>query len=150
MADVKKAPTQKLINKMAEAFSEDKRLESPDWLRYVKAGIHKEKAWEQPDWYYRRLASTLRKVYVMGPIGISRLSAEYGGRVDSGSRMYHPGTGSRAIVRHMLETLEKIGYVKKNQRGRQISPQGQAFIDKAVNGVMKAVVETDKSMEKYL
>ena len=86
----------------------------------------------------------------MGPIGISRLSAEYGGRVDRGSRMYHPGTGSRAIVRHMLEALEKIGYVKKNQRGRQISPQGQAFIDKAVNGVMKAVVETDKSMEKYL
>ena len=150
MVDVKKVPPELLLKNLAEAFKEDKRVEVPEWTNYAKAGIHKEKTWEDPDWFYKRLASTLRKVYVKGPIGISRLSEEYGGRVDRGSQKYRPGKGSRAIVRHMLVTLEKLGYVKKDRKGRSVSPQGTSVLDRASKEVMKTLVQSDPSLEKYL
>ena len=117
MVDVKKVPPDMLLNNLAETFKGDKRVEVPEWASYLKAGIHREKSWEDPDWYYKRLASTLRKVYLNGPIGISKLSEEYGGRVDRGSISYHPAKGSRFIVRKMLLQLESLGYVKKDRKG---------------------------------
>ncbi len=150
MVDVKKVPPDMLLKNLAEAFKEDKRVEVPEWASYLKAGIHREKSWEDPDWYYKRLASTLRKVYLNGPIGISKLSEEYGGRVDRGSISYHPAKGSRFIVRKMLLQLESLGYVKKDRKGRMVSPQGSSVLDKASKEVMKSLAQSNPSLEKYL
>lgn len=150
MADVKKVPTELLLSNVAQTLKGDKRIKAPEWLNFAKAGIHKEKAWEQPDWYYTRLASTLRKIFINGPIGASRLSQEYGGRVDRGSQRYHPASGSRAIVRHMLETLESLGYVKKEPKGRVIAPAGQSLLDNASKAAIKELAEKDKTFEKFL
>lgn len=150
MVDVKKVPTDLLINYVAKSLKEDERIKVPEWVSFVKTGIHREKGWTQPDWYYIRLASTLRKISLNGPVGISRLSQEYGGRVDRGSKRYHPAAGSRSIVRHMLNTLEELGYVKKDPKGRIISPQGQSLLDKTSKEALKELVEKDKSFEKFL
>ncbi|MCL4336983.1 MAG: 30S ribosomal protein S19e [Candidatus Thermoplasmatota archaeon] len=149
MVNVKEVPPELLMKQLAEEFKK-KNLEVPEWTDYLKAGIHREKSWNDPDWFYTRLASTLRKVYVKGPIGISRLSEDYGGRVDRGSQRYHPGKGSRYIVRQMLQTLEKLGYVKKDKKGRSISPEGASILDKASKEAMKALAQSDPSLEKYL
>ncbi len=149
MVNVKEVPPELLMKQLAEEFKKTK-LEVPQWTDYLKAGIHKEKSWEDPDWFYIRLASTLRKVFIKGPIGISRLSEEYGGRVDNGSQGYHPGKGSRYIVRQMLQTLEKLGYVKKDKKGRSIAPQGASILDKASKEAMKTLAQADPSLEKYL
>lgn len=138
------------MRQLVSEFKKEKNLEVPEWASYLKAGVHKEKAWEDPDWFYNRLASTLRKVYVNGPIGISKLSEEYGGRIDRGSQRYHPGKGSRYVIRQMLQTLEKLGYVKKDKKGRMVSPQGTSILDKASKEVMKSLVQADPSLEKYL
>lgn len=150
MVDVKKVPAELLLKNLAKRFQDDKRVKTEEWMKFAKAGIHKEKAWEQDDWFYTRLASTLRRVYLIGPIGSSRLSEYYGGRVDNGSQGYHPAKGSRSIVRHTLMTLEKLGYVKKDKNGRSVSPQGQSLLDQASKEVMKELVEKDKSLEKLL
>ena len=150
MVNVREVPPELLLKQLAEEFKKEKKLEVPDWTNYLKAGVHKEKAWDDPEWFYKRLASTLRKVYVKGPIGISKLSEEYGGRIDRGSQRYHPGKGSRYIVRQMLQTLEKLGYVKKDKKGRTVSPQGTSILDKASKEVMKSLVQSDPSLEKYL
>lgn len=149
MVNVKEVPPELLMKQLAEEFKKSK-LEVPEWTDYLKAGIHKEKSWDDPDWFYTRLASTLRKVYVKGPIGIARLSEEYGGRVDNGSQGYHPGRGSRYIVRQMLQTLEKLGYVKKDKKGRSIAPGGASILDKASKEAMKLLAQSDPSLEKYL
>ncbi len=148
MVDVKKVPVQLLLNNLAKKFQADKRVIQEDWMKFAKSGTHREKAWEQDDWYFTRLASTLRKVSLNGPIGSSRLSEHYGGRVDRGSKRYHPGKGSRSIVRHTLIILEKLGYVKKAKDGRVVSPEGQSLLDKASKEVIKELVEKDKSLEK--
>ena len=150
MVDVNKVPPELLLNNLVETFKTDKRVEIPDWASFLKAGIHREKSWEEPDWYYRRLASTLRKVYVNGPIGISKMSEEYGGRVDRGSKSYHPAKGSRYLVRKMFEQLETLGYVKKDKKGRSISPAGTSVLDKAAKEVMKALAQSNPALEKYL
>ncbi len=150
MVNVRNVNTDSLIEKVKEELQKDDRVKVPEWVQFLKAGIHREKAWEQTDWYHRRLASTLRKVYLEGPIGISRLSAEYGGRVDRGSKRYHPARGSRFIVRHMLETLEQLGYVKKDQRGRTVSPRGESFLNKVSVQVIKDLAEKDPRFKKFL
>ena len=78
MVDARHVPPDALISGLSEKFKEDKRVEVPAWVNYLKAGIHKEKSWIQDDWYQVRLASTLRKVATQGPIGIARLSSDYG------------------------------------------------------------------------
>ncbi len=148
MVDVKKVPPQLLLKNLAKKFQADKRVKPEDWMKFVKSGVHKEKTWDQDDWYYTRLASTLRKVYLNGPIGTSRLSEHYGGRVDRGSKRYHPARGSRSIIRHTLIALEKLGYVKKGKEGRIVSPEGQSLLDNASKEVIKELIEKDKTLEK--
>jgi small subunit ribosomal protein S19e len=150
MVNVRNVQTDSLIEKVSEELKKDDRIKVPEWVDLLKAGIHREKSWTQPDWYHRRLASTLRKVYLKGPIGISKLSAEYGGRVDRGSKKYHPARGSRFIVRHMLEELEQLGYVMKDQKGRSISPKGESFLFKVSADIVKNMAEKDEKFKKFM
>ncbi len=76
-----------------------------------------------------------------------------GGKVDrGGSKRYHPAKGgSRFIVRHMLQTLESLGYVRKDgTKGRVISPQGQSLIDKVSREVLQKLAEKEPSLAKYI
>ncbi|MCL4345084.1 MAG: 30S ribosomal protein S19e [Candidatus Thermoplasmatota archaeon] len=150
MVNVKEVPADLLVNELALQFGDMKNIEIPEWTLYTKSGVHREKGWTQEDWYYRRLASTLRKVYVNGNIGIQRLSEEYGGKKDGGSKPYHPASGSRSIVRHMFNKLEELGLVKKSENGRVVTPNGQAMLDKASKKVMERLAEERPELKKYL
>ncbi len=150
MVNVKEVPADLLIEKMTEDFSKDGNIKVPEWTEFLKSGVHREKGWAQEDWYYRRLASTLRKVYMRGNIGIQRLSEEYGGRKDNGSKPYHPASASRSIVRHILNELQSLGLVVKNETGRSVSPKGEAMLQKASRSVMEKMIETQPELKKYL
>ncbi len=149
MVDVKEVPADLLINKIASGFKEQ-NVAIPEWTKYLKDGMGREKSWTQDDWYYTRLASVLRKIYLNGNIGISRLSQEYGSRQDRGTKRYHPVSGSRFIIRNILQALESMNYVKKDKTGRILTPAGQSLLDKASKEVMKELSEKDKVFEKYL
>ncbi len=150
MVNARHVPYDALIKGLSEKFAGDKRVEVPSWVGFAKAGIHREKSWVQDDWYHIRLASTLRKVAFKGPIGISRLSADYGGRVDRGSQGYHPAKGSRFIVRHMFQTLEKLGYVSTEKRGRIISSKGQSLLDKTAREIIESRLKENPELKKLL
>ncbi|ADD07836.1 30S ribosomal protein S19e [Candidatus Aciduliprofundum boonei] len=148
MVTVYDVPPEKLIASVAEKLKEEK-IEPPEWSRWVTTGVHKEKGPEQEDWWYIRLASVLRKIYIMGPIGTSRLAAEYGGKEDRGSKRYKARKGSRAIVRKALQQLESLGYVKKDKKGRVITPKGRSFMDNVAHEIMKELVKESPELEKY-
>ncbi|HII82805.1 MAG TPA: 40S ribosomal protein S19, partial [Ferroplasma sp.] len=64
---------------------------------------------------------------------------------------YHPVQGSRFIIRNILQSLEALGYLKKDiKTGRSLTPAGQSILDKAAKEVMKNLAEKDKVFEKYL
>ncbi|MEM0139713.1 MAG: 30S ribosomal protein S19e [Ferroplasma sp.] len=149
MVNVNEVPADLLLNKLASEFKE-KNVEIPDWTHYLKDGIGREKAWEEEDWYYTRLASVMRKISLKNNIGIARMSQEYGSRQDRGTKKYHPVQGSRYIVRNVFHTLESMGYVKKDKTGRSLTPAGQSVLDIAAKNVMKELSEKDKVFEKYL
>ncbi len=125
-----------LLKELAERLKKED-VKVPEWANWVKTGVHREKGPVQDDWWYLRLASVFRKIYIMGPIGTSRLAAEYGGKVDRGTKPYHARKGSRSIVRKCLQQLESLGYVEKNKKGRVVSPKGRSYLDKLAEELLK-------------
>ena len=102
----------------------------------MKTGRHTERGPSQDDWWYTRAASIMRKLYVKGPMGSSRLAAEYGGYADKGSMPNRAVKGSRNIARKCMMQLEAAGYlVSKDKEGRAISPAGQSLLDNTAKEV---------------
>ena len=150
MVTVYDVPPDRLIRSVAEKLKKENKVKPPEWSRWVTTGVHKERGPDQEDWWYIRLASVLRKIYIKGPIGTSRLAAEYGGKEDRGSKRYKARKGSRSIVRKCLQQLEELGFVKKDKKGRVITPQGQSFLDNTSKEVMDELVKEKPEMEKYV
>jgi len=150
MVNVYDVPAEPLINKLAEKLKNEEKLAPPEWSDYVKTGVHKEKAPSQDDWWYLRIEAILRKVYIMGPIGVVKLSAEFGGRIDRGSKPYKARMGSRSITRVALKKLEQQGYVVNEKgKGRMISSQGRSLLDNISYDIFKEIVKDNVELTKY-
>ncbi len=132
-------PAEKLIEKVAAKLREIETIKAPEWAEFAKTGRHTEKAPTQKDWWHTRAASILRKVYMKGPIGTSRLAEEYGGFADRGSRPNRAVKGSRNIARKCIMQLEASGLVAKNKnKGRVVTAKGQKLLDAAAKEVADA------------
>lgn len=123
-----------LIEKAAEQLK--KEVKMPQWASFVKTSCGKERPPENPNWYYMRAASILRKVYMRGPIGTNKLRVLYGTKKNRGHAREEYRKGSGKIIRSILQQLEKGGYIKKEKKGahtgRVITPKGKSFLDKVV------------------
>ena len=124
-------PTDLLIARLTEYMKGNVReVTPPEWAEYVKTGSHVERAPQDPDWWHVRSASMLRKLYVKGPLGISRFRKEYGGRKRRGAKPPHFSKAGGAIIRRILQQLEAAGLVATvNKEGRVISPKGRSLLD---------------------
>jgi small subunit ribosomal protein S19e len=143
-------PANLLIARVADRLKQEGKIAPPDWSRYAKTGVHREKSPLNPDWWFERVAAILRKVYIKGPIGSSRLAAEFGGRVDRGVKPYRARKGSRSIARHSLRQLEDAGYLEKLQkRGRVISPSGRRLLDKLSREILNEMAKENVELAKY-
>jgi len=143
-------PADTLIEKLAATLKANDSISPPEWAEVVKTGIHREKAPDDPDWWFVRVAAVLRKVYMNGPIGSAQLSAMFGGPVDRGSKPYHAWSGSKSIIRLSLKQLEDAGFiVKDGTKGRRISPAGQRLLDNQSREIFKELVKDRPELEKY-
>jgi small subunit ribosomal protein S19e len=150
MVNVYDVPAEQFIIKLAGKLKSEGKIKAPEWTLYVKTGVHKEKAPIQEDWWYHRIAAVLRKVYVKGPIGVSRLSAEFGGKVDRGSKPYKARKGSGSITRTALKQLEEQGYVVVEKgRGRIMSPPGRSLLDNVSYELFKELAKDNVELSKY-
>lgn len=123
--DVKAEP---LIMEVAEDLEDD--FETPDWTEYVKTGVNKEKPPEQDNWYYIRSASILRRIYVDGPLGVSRLRTIYGSNKNNGHGPGHHAKASGKVIRTALQNLEESGYLETEEgEGRTLTDKGKSFLD---------------------
>lgn len=149
MTTIYDVPASALINKAAQQLKNEEYVTPPDWSAYVKTGVHKEMPPTSEDWWYVRCASILRRIYIDGPVGVSRLRSFYGGRGNRGSKPERFSKGSGSIIREAVQQLEKLGYVRSMKGGRMISPQGQSFLDNIANEVKKELVKEVPGLEKY-
>ena len=110
-----------------------KEIQKPEWAEIVKTGPGQERLPDDPDWWYYRAASVLRKVYTRGPIGVSKLRTYYGKKKNRGVRPEKFYKASGKIIRTVLQQLETAGYVQYKEKGvhkgRVITGKGQSFLD---------------------
>ncbi len=143
-------PAGSLIEALTAKLKAVDAIKAEEWTLFVKTGRHREKGPAEADWWHRRVAAVLRKVYILGPIGTSRLSAEFGGPSDRGSRPNAAVKGSGSISRMALQQLEKAGFVQKQKStGRVVSAKGRGFVDAAAHEVFQGLVKTNGGLEKY-
>jgi small subunit ribosomal protein S19e len=132
MVTVQETETEKLIKEMAKALKDGNILQMPEWARFAKTGVSRERPPEDPDWWFMRGASILRKIYLDGPVGTERLSTFYGGRKSYGHAPHHFAKSGGKIIRSIMQQLEKAELVKKSEtkkKGRIIAPKGQKFVN---------------------
>ena len=142
-----------LIQRITEELKKESEIKPPEWAKFAKTGVHKENAPSQPDWWYIRAASILRKIYLYGPIGVSKLRIAYGGRNRRGVKPEHFARGSGAVIRKVLQQLEKAEYIQKKSGhgskgrvivGRVITPKGHSFIDKLSAQIKREIPELER------
>jgi small subunit ribosomal protein S19e len=150
MTTVFDVPPGLLIERLKDQLEKDAKIKPPEWAKFSRTGVHTEKAPVQRDWWYRRVAAVLRKVYVNGPIGSAHLAAEFGGRRDDGSAPYHPRRGSRSIAREAMQQLESLGYLSKlERRGRTITPAGRKLLDNLAHEILLELAKSNPELTKY-
>jgi len=131
MTTAKDVPAAKLIDAAKERLKGIEGIKPPEWMKFAKSGAHAYRPPEQQDFWYIRAASVLRRIYLDGPVGTSRLRTYYGGRKRRGYKPAHFKRGSGNIVRKILLQLDAAGFVAKTPKGRKITPKGQKFLDNA-------------------
>ncbi len=147
MVTAQSVPSNLLIKAIAEELESNEKIFSPPkWANYVKLGISREHAPEQrKDWWYTRVASVLRKIYLHGPIGVIHMKKMYGGRKSRGSKPRKSSSGSGSIIRNAIHQLEKAGYVtSQNGEGRIVSPEGRSFVDQIAYKISEQFPELSK------
>lgn len=150
MATMYDVPAEDLIEALAEDFED--RLEEPDWAQFTKTGAGRELPPEQDDFWTVRAASLLRKVADREPIGVERLSTEYG-NAKRGSNRYQVAPakradGSRNLIRTILQDLEEEGLVETGEgEGRRVTAEGRSLLDDTAGEVLE---ELDRpELERY-
>lgn len=136
-------PASKFIGKLAKYLKENVDIVNPPaWVSIVKTGVHVERQPQNPDWWYIRCASLLRKIYINGPIGVERLSTRYGGRKDFGVKPEHAIRAGRAHIRNALQQLEAAGLVEAlKPRGRKITHKGRKILQEIAEDVQKELAK---------
>ncbi len=150
MPTVYDIPASILIRRLAQDLKSRKEINPPEWASFVKTGAHAERAPDDPDWWFVRCASILRKVYIQGPIGTEKLRIQYGGRKRRGARPNKFHRGSGAVVRSSLQQLERAGFIKKRgAKGREMTDIGRSYMDKLSSGLKTELAKAIPELEKY-
>ena len=150
MPTVYDIPANILIRRLAQDLKSREDIAPPDWMQFAKTGAHKERAPEDPDFWFVRCASILRKVYLNGPIGTERLRIDYGGRNRRGVKPNKFKKGSGAIVRTALQQLERAGFImKRGTKGREMTDIGRSYMDKLSSALISELSKAIPELEKY-
>ena len=151
MATAFDVPANKLIPKIADELKKVDTIKPPEWAAFVKTGRHKEKSPVENTWWYTRSAAVLRKIYIEGPMGTTRIAAAYGGRADRGSKPNKAVRGSRSISRVTVQQLEKSQLIQKERDGgRVVSSKGRKLVDNLSTQILKEMAAQNPELTKYL
>ena len=151
MPTVYDVPADELIKRTAQYLHDNfGDINPPSWAIYVKTGSYLDKPPQDPDFWYIRSASLLRKIYVNRVIGVDHLKKEYGGRTRKGTVGKHKKSGGGTIIRNILKQLEKVGLVETiNRQGRKVTQKGTSILDSLAGEVLKNLEKETPGLEKY-
>jgi small subunit ribosomal protein S19e len=144
-------PAQQFIDKLAKYLKENvDQVQPPAWAAVAKTGSHVEKQPQNPDWWYIRAASILRKVYAHQPIGLEKLRADYGGNKGFKVRPNHASKAGGNNIRKIMQQLEKAELLQiASTQGRKMSPKGRKLLQEVADDLHKELAKTAPELSKY-
>lgn len=136
---VRDVDAHKFIKAYAAHLKRAGKLEVPSWVDLVKTSTAKELAPYDPDWFYVRVASIARHIYLRPGVGVGALKLVHGSRKNNGTRPSHHVDASGSINRKALQALEKLKILKKDDKGgRRITSEGQRDLDHVAGSLVHA------------
>ena len=144
-------PASLFIQRLATYLKDNvDHIQPPAGAQVVKTSSHTEQPPQDPDWWFTRCASILRKIYIMGPIGTERLRAEYGGRTGRVVRREHARKGAGCNIRKALQQLEVAGLVgTQKNKGRVLTREGRRALDKLATEIKEELEKKLPELKKY-
>ncbi|HXZ91096.1 MAG TPA: 30S ribosomal protein S19e [Candidatus Dormibacteraeota bacterium] len=138
-------PSDALIDRLSKFLKENVgEVAPPAWALNAKTGSHRERPPANPDWWYTRSASLLRKLYIHGPIGIARLRVEYGGRLRKGTHIEHSRIAGGSAIREPLQQLQKAGLISTEaKQGRKLTTEGMSLLNRMAAEILKGARKTE-------
>lgn len=149
-------PADLLIPALAERLAAEEAVSRPEWADHVKTGVHRERPPEHADWWEVRAAAILRKIGSQGPVGVNHLAQAFGGSRDRGANPDRARSGSRHIIRSILQQLEQAGMIELQMNapgtvtlGRNLTNGGHRLLDEVANAVRPQADKLYAGLEKY-
>ena len=144
-------PASQFIERLAKYLKENiEQIQPPAWAAVSKTGSHVEKQPQDPDWWYTRAASVLRKVYIHGPIGLEKLRSDYGGRKGFSVKPNHASKSGGSNIRKILQQLEAADLIQTvRPKGRTLTPKGRKTLQEVSQDVQKEMVKVIPELKKY-
>jgi len=144
-------PAPLFIQKLAKHLKENvDAVTPPAWTIAAKTGMHVQKQPQDPNWWYTRCASILRKVYTHGPLGTEKLRAEYGGGKSYSGRPQHAAKSGGSIIRKALQQLQTAGFIEPaGSKGKRISKQGRKTLNEIAGELCSSLIKEIPELEKY-
>ncbi len=132
-------PSDVLIDRLSRFLKENVgEVAPPTWALTAKTGSQRERPPANPDWWYVRCASLLRKLYIHGPVGIARLRVEYGGRLRRGTHIEHARASGGSAIREPLQQLQKAGFIAvEAKEGRKLTAEGISLLNRVASEILK-------------
>ncbi|XP_053685429.1 40S ribosomal protein S19a [Sabethes cyaneus] len=128
---VKDVDQDKVVQGVALFLKKSGKLKVPDYIDLIKTAKYKELAPTDPDWFYVRCASILRRLYHQSPSGVGSITRIYGGRKRNGVRPSHFCRADGSAARKAVQALEQIKLIEKHpDGGRKLTSQGQRDLDR--------------------
>jgi small subunit ribosomal protein S19e len=124
--------------KLAEALKNLPEFQEPEWAKFVKSSPSKERPIEDPDFWYKRAASILRQIYKHKVVGVNRLRAKYGSKLNRGMKPEKFVRAGGKIIRVILQQADKAGFtesvsntrgLKEKRMGRKMTAKGKKFLE---------------------
>eukprot|EP01028_Stygiella_incarcerata_P013905 TRINITY_DN859_c0_g1_i1.p2 TRINITY_DN859_c0_g1~~TRINITY_DN859_c0_g1_i1.p2 ORF type:complete len:147 (+),score=41.66 TRINITY_DN859_c0_g1_i1:139-579(+) len=127
---VKDVEALRYIKELAQHLKKSGQIELPKWVDLVKTAPTKEIAPVDPDWYFIRLASIARRIYLHPGLGVGGLRRLFGEKSRNKVSKSHVRLAAGSIIRTCLQDLEKMKMVEKaGHGGRKISKVGRRELD---------------------
>jgi small subunit ribosomal protein S19e len=85
-----------------------------------------------------------------GPVGVSKLRKEYGGRKRRGVKPAHFAKAGGNIIRTVLQQLEQAGLAQKDGiKGRVVSGKGRSLLDAMATQIRRDLDRIRPELKNY-
>lgn len=129
-ATVRDVKTFRFIKVMASHLKQSGKLFVPNCAEYIKTSHGREKAPENPDWYYIRCAAVLRRIYLRPGTGLGGLSKKFGSKKNRGSQPEITTRAATGPLHWACKSLEGLKYISKGKvSGRILTKEGRRVAD---------------------